>query len=236
MNKMIFRLAALTAVAVLLAALPATAQIIPAGDDRWVTPNDGGTFFTFPAGDVESLCGLPATSGWNRQITLTGVPSGGADWDTVVTRLKDADLSTGSASVPIQVTQMHFRSSGVHVTPCGKLLWEVKAIDHQPVTKMAIYQTSDLGGIFKAEISVRVAFSATKTDGTALGELFYTRDLPENGGTPWSWDRTTGTFRPGIDEDENCFDVLRDKIGTLPARHKYYIENLIAQGKCDKRQ
>ena len=31
---------------------------------------------------------------------------------------------------------------------------------------------------------------------------------------------------------KNCIDVLRDKISTLPARHKYFIENLIAKGKC----
>ncbi len=216
-----------------LLATAATAQIIPAGEDRWVTPGDGSTFFTFPAGDVESLCGAPVSFAWNRSLRLVGVPDSGQDWDTVVTRLKDADLSSGSATIPIQVTRLAFRSIALQSTPCGRLNWTVKAEDGQPVTKMSIAQTSARGGVFKANISVRVVFSASTEDGAFVGNLFYTMDLPDKTGVPWSYD-PFGGFRPGIDESENCFDVLREKATTLPARHTYFIENLIAQGKCTK--
>ena len=56
MFRSMVRIAALSAAVALVLALPATAQYLPAGEDRWVTPNDGSTYFTFPAGDVESLC------------------------------------------------------------------------------------------------------------------------------------------------------------------------------------
>src|SRR5262245_17566070 len=83
-----------------LAALPAAAQVIPAGIDYWRTPNTGGTVFEFPEGDVESLCGLAPVVGWDHKVALQGVPTGGADWDTSVARLDDAVFdATGMAMV-----------------------------------------------------------------------------------------------------------------------------------------
>jgi hypothetical protein len=237
MHRFICRTAALLLVAVLAAALPVTAQIIPAGEDRWVTPGDGRTFFKFPPGDVESLCGAPPSSAWDHTVRLTGVPDPGEDWDTVVARLDDADVSAdtgGFATVPIQVTRLVFRSLAPQETPCGVLLWYVKAVDHQPITKMSIQNLSGRGGIFKATISVRVIFEATDSRGNVVGTLFYTLDLPDNTGVPWSFG-PSGIFRPGIDEGDNCIDVLREKLGTATGDHVYYIENLIAQGKCSER-
>lgn len=234
MNRIQLKTSLFALVAVGLLALPAGAQVIPAGADNWVTPGDGLTFFTFPPGDVESLCNKPASSDWDRRASLQGVPAGGADWDTQVVRLKDADLSDGEATVPIQVRQLHFASSAPHCTPCGKLKWNVKAADDQPETLMTIKQTTDNGGTFEALISVNVEFSATDQNGNSLGSLFYTMDLPDSGGTPWTYGGPTG-WRPGIDETESCIEVLRKKISTLPAFHAYYIEQMIAEGRCDKR-
>ena len=234
MFRSMVRIAALSAAVALVLALPATAQYLPAGEDRWVTPNDGSTYFTFPAGDVESLCGAPVDFGWNRTVRLTGVPEPGYDWDTVVKRLNDADLSQDYAEVAITVSRLVFKSLETMETPCGRVNWYVKALDNQPVTKMVIVNKTGRGGYFKANISVRVAFEATDANGSHLGLLYYTFDLPDKSGVPWSFD-SFGNFRPGIDEGDNCEQVLRDKATTLPARHTYYIEQLIAQGKCDGR-
>ena len=239
MYRFTARTAALSfAIALVLTVLPATAQIIPAGPDRWVTPGDGRTVFEFPAGDVESLCGAPVSFGWDRTVALTGVPVAGADWDTEVTRLDDADVSGGSATVPIQVTRLEFRSLAPHETPCGEIVWSVKAIDEQQVTLMEIEKTSERGGIFLADISVRVVFTGTDTSGTQIGTLYYTMDLPDTTGTPWSFGPSgpSGGFRPGIDENEDCIEVLRQKLTTATGDHVYFIENLIAQGKCTERQ
>lgn len=238
MNRVVFRTTALTIAAALLLALPVAAQVIPAGEDRWVTPPNGGTHFEFPPGDVEALCGLPVTDDWDRKIILAGVAAPGADWDTAIRRLKDVDLDAGQTTTPIRLTHLRFRSLGTHRTPCGELLWEVKALDQQRRTKMEFIRHSDTGGVFHAEIAVNVVFAAVDAgSGAILGYLYYSFDLPDQGGTPWSFG-PGGIFRPGIDEDENCFDVLREKLSTLPtdAGHEYYIENLIAQGKCSKHQ
>lgn len=233
MNRTELKISLFALVAVGLLALPAGAQVIPAGADNWVTPGDGLTFFTFPPGDVESLCNKPPSSDWDRRTSLRGVPSSGADWDTQVVRLKDADLSDGSATVPIQVRQLHFASSAPHCTPCGTLRWRVKATEDQPETEMTITRSSENGGTFEALISVNVEFTAISA-GTAIGSLHYTMDLPDPGGTPWTFGGPTG-WRPGIDEGENCIEILRKKISTLPAFHAYFIEQMIAEGRCDKR-
>lgn len=221
-----------------LVAMPLAAQIIPAGEDRWVTPATGQTKFSFPSGDVESLCGAPVSAGWDHQVLLTGVPEPGWDWDTSVARLTSVSFSatTTSVSVPIQVKRLEFRSLASQRTPCGLLDWHVKTFENQPITKMKITKTSSKGGVFYATISVRVVFEATDAQsGASVGKLFYTLDLPDNTGVPWSFDPSTGVFRPGIDTAENCIDVLRQKLLTATGSHVYFIENMIAQGRCDKR-
>lgn len=234
MKRPLVRIALLALAAVALT-LPAAAQVIPAGDDRWVTPHDGRTGFTFPPGDVESLCGQPASFDWDRRVSLGGVPFPGVDWDTVVSRLKDVDLCGGSAKVAIQVRHLHFTSLGLHETPCGKVQWDVRLAGNQPTTSMVIEHSSPGGGRFEADLQLRVAFNGTTSDGAFLGTLIYTLGLPDPpGGTPWSFGGPTG-WRPGIDETETCFDVLREKAGIMGGDHVYFIENMIAQGRCHKR-
>lgn len=227
------RIALLALVAAALT-LPASAQIIPAGDDRWVTPADGGTSFVFPPGDIESLCGAMTMYDWDRRVTLRGVPFPGFDWDTVVTRLKDADLCSGQAVVPIRVRQLHFESIALHRTPCGKIHWDVTQLANQPTTEMVIQQDHATGGNFRADLQIRVAFRGTTSDGDEIGTLIYTLALPDPAdGTPWQFGGPTG-WRPGIAQDETCFDVLREKAGVMGGDHVYFIENLIAQGRCTK--
>lgn len=235
MNANWFRIALFALVAAALLAPPAGAQVIPAGPDNWRTADDGLTFYTFPPGDVESLCGRPATFDWDRRTSLRGVPTADG-WDTSVIRLKDAVLAPGeTVTVPIVVEHLEFVSSAPHCTPCGKIKWRVRAPDGQPQTFMQITQESALGGTFNATISVQVVFDAFTLNGTYLGSLFYTVDLPDAEGSPWSWGGPTG-WQPGIDPDDNsCVQELREKIGTLPSHHAYYIEEMIAQGRCDGR-
>jgi hypothetical protein len=222
------------AIALLLgAALSVSAQPVPAGDDRWVTPGDGSTFFSFPDGDVESLCGAAPSADWNHEVKLVGVPEPGWDWDTVVRRLEDVDLADLPREIKIQVTRLVFKSISSQDTPCGELLWTVKLDGNQPITKMRIEPGPNVeSGVFFADIVVRVVFHATDTRGNAIGELYYTMELPDHVGVPWSYEG--GVFRPGIDERDNCIHVLREKLAVATGRHKYYIENLIAKGRCDE--
>lgn len=222
-----------------LAALPAAAQSIPPGPDFWVTPSDGQTVFGFPEGDVESLCGLPPQIGWDRKVALKGVPVAGSDYDTVVYRLDKAVFdATGNASTRIILRQLAFASVNPHATPCGDLNWKVANFGPQAVTHMKLRRTTTLGGIFSADIAVNVEFKASDATGNYVGSLFYNFVLPDpQNGTPWSYG-PGGQFRAGMTETDDCIDVLRKKLA-LPEyqdpQHQYFISNMIAQGKCERK-
>jgi hypothetical protein len=218
-----------------LAALPAAAQTIPPGEDRWVTPNNGQTYFTFVDGDVEHLCGKAPSSGWNHQVALRGVPVAGSDWDTSVRRIDPATFdTTGHASTRIVVTRLEFASTAPQETPCGNLTWRVSLAGSQATTKMDLRLTSSKGGLFAADIAVNVVFRAFTASGALLGTLTYNMILPDPAtGTPWSFG-PGGQFRPGITPADDCIAVLREKLSTYTpdSSHYYFITDLIAQGKC----
>jgi hypothetical protein len=222
---------------VCLLALPATAQNIPAGNDYWATPSTGSTYFTIPAGDLESLCGAPASSTWNHVIRFRGVPVF-ADADTVVRRLNSANFSSTvtSATVQVQVAALRFASLATTATPCGDLNFQAGLNGQQPVTTMKITRTSSRGGFFNSSLRVNVQISATFADtGAELGRLYYTFDLPDPGSTVWSYGGVGG-WRPAVSAANDCFAVARAKIATFPdpAYHEYFIAQYQAQGICPR--
>jgi hypothetical protein len=226
-----------TAILMLLAtflAIPAFAQTIPPGKDFWVTPNNGQTDFTFPNGDVESLCGAPSSTTWNHKVLLKGIPAPGSDYDTVVSRLDPATFNTSLvATTRIQVAALNFASAAPQSTPCGTLTWNVRLAGGQAVTMMTLRRTSATGGLFSADIAVNVEFRAF-LGGTYLGSLFYNIVLPDPAtGTPWSFG-PGGQFRAGMTPANDCVDVLREKLLTYSpdSDHFYFISNMIAQGQC----
>lgn len=224
-----------------LAALPSMAQPVPASNDYFRTPANGQTFFEFPDGDVESLCGAPPQAAWNHRVALTGVPQAGSDWDTVVSRLDSLVFPpfngvAQTLTTRVQVRSLTFVSIASQLTPCGELNWTARLAGAQPITKMVITRSTQGGGTFTANLAVSVELSATDTKGNYVGSLFYTRDLPNpTTGTPWSW-RVDGVFRAGISDTNNCIAVLRAKLNTVdPASsHYYWISDMIAQGVCTR--
>lgn len=234
MKRNALRYAAFVMFLVALMALPAFAQTIPPGKDFWVTPANGQTDFTFPAGDVESLCGAPPSTAWNHKVLLKGIPATGSDYDTVVARLDPAVFNSSlQASTRIQVVELRFASAAAQTTPCGVLEWTAGLAGPQAVTIMKLRRTSATGGLFSADIAVNVEFRAIR-NGVYLGSLFYNIVLPDPAtGTPWSFG-AGGEFRAGMTPANDCVDVLREKLLTYSpdSSHFYYISDMIAKGQC----
>ncbi len=159
MSKITLRTAVLAALLVGLVALPALAQPnVPPGKDFWVTPANGQTFFTFPAGDVEALCGAPVSATWNHVVTFTGVnlsTSTVTAYDTMIARLDNAVFNTnGVATTRVQVQALSFRSTATTSTPCGPLNWNAGLAGVQNTSQMTIRRTSATGGVFFAELFI----------------------------------------------------------------------------------
>ena len=233
-----------TVLAVLLATLAAvpvlaTFDMIKKGTDYWRTPGNGTTQFTFPDGDVENLCNTSPQSGWDHKISLRGIPAQGSDWDSAVARLDNAQFDkSGNALTRVQFQALTMTSIAASDTPCGKLFWTARlAKVKQPITEMRITKKSDKGGVFFADLALRVELQASRADtGVSIGSLFYDIKLPDPNGTEWSYG-PNGGFRAGMREDNTCLDVLREKLGNYPpgSEHHYFISDLIAAGQC-KRQ
>ena len=236
MTRFFVRTAALTIAVATLAVFTAAAKDdeIEEGVDYWRTPANGSTF-TFPAGDVEHLCHKAADSSWDHKISLKGVPAKGSDWDSAVSRITDAEFHHGSntASTRVHFKSLSLASSAPSTTPCGSLDWTARlAKGMQPITKMTITRDADKkGGLFHADLKLRVEFRATK-GGTRVGSLFYDVKLGDPpAGTAWSYG-ANHRFRAGMDANNNCIQVLRDKLGNYPpgSQHFYFISDLIAKG------
>lgn len=238
MTRFLLRASVLTISLAILVGVPAAAQVIPKGTDYWRTPLNG-TKFKFPDKDVEALCKKAPDPNWNHEVTLRGIPAQGSDWDSAVARLEDAKFDRkGNASTRVQFRSLSLISTAPSDTPCGRLIWTARlAKGPQPTTPMTITKKSAQGGVFQADLALRVEMQANHFDtGAYVGSLFFDIKLPDPATpTPWSFG-VANQFRPGMTETNNCIQVLRDKLGTFPpdSQHYYFISDLIAQGKCER--
>jgi hypothetical protein len=238
MTRFLVRASILSLSLAILASVPASAQVIHKGIDYWRTPLNG-TQFRFPDGDVETLCKAKPDPTWNHDVALRGIPAQSSDWDSAVARLDNANFDkNGIATTKLQFWSLALISPAPSATPCGPLLWTARlAKGAQPITTMTIKQQTSGGGVFSADLALRVEMQANRFDtGAYVGSLFYDIKLPDpTGGTPWSFG-AGGGFRPGMTETNNCIQVLRDKLGTFPpgSSHFYFISDLIAKGQCER--
>jgi hypothetical protein len=236
MTRFLLRASVLTIALAILVGAPAAAQVIPKGIDYWRTPLNG-TKFKLPDKDVEALCKKAPDPSWNHEVTLRGIPAQGSDWDSAVARLENAKFDDkGNASTRVQFRSLSLISTAPSDTPCGRLIWTARlAKGPQPITPMKITKRSDQGGVFQADLALRVEMQANHFDtGAYVGRLFFDIKLPDpSTPTPWSFG-AGNQFRPGMTETNDCIQVLRKKLGTFPpdSQHYYFISNLIAQGKC----
>lgn len=238
MTRFLVRATVLSILFALLAAVPVAAQDIPKGTDYWRTPLNG-TKFKFPEKEVEGLCKAQPDNSWNHEVALRGVPAQGSDWDSAVERLEDAKFDkNGVATTRVRFQSLFLISTTPSDTPCGRLIWTARlAKGRQRVTPMTITKKGPTGrgGVFSAELALRVEMQANRYDtGAYVGSLFYDIKLPDpKGNTPWSFGQGN-VFRAGMTENNDCIQVLREKLGNFPpdSSHYYFISELIAKHDC----
>lgn len=119
--------------AVLLIALPATAQTIPKGTDALATADGSVADFSLDPLPADFFC--PGSAPFTGVIDFVGLPLSTnppgivGDADTIIARLAPADLSGGTATVPVKVEAVSMRSRDLVVINCGGVAtsWRVKA-------------------------------------------------------------------------------------------------------------
>ncbi len=238
-------LATLSAAALLLfLALPAAAIDIPEGDDTWNTPGNGGTTFTMPGADLDTICGIGGNV--DTAIALKGKNLGGGQGnaDIVIHRESDIDFdesATGeqTATTQVHVTDVHFVSKTSVPSTCGNLDFDVTLDGAQPSTTMAVTLDADgLGGDFDADIALNVAYQAS-SGGVDVGPpMPYSGTLLNPpGGTPWGYTPPPNPLNgnapwfPGVTKAGDPVNIVRLYNNPIfQALHGYFLAGLVGGG------
>lgn len=181
-----------------VAALPAAAgqkpiDRVPAGLDYWQTLSFGATAYSFareplPAG---FLCaGSPAFTG---QVLFEGVPlrtePAGilGTTDTVIERLDDAVFNArGIATSRLRARALDLRATEPIKTACGNFKVTAGLAADQPITSITFHRQNKLGGIFNADLRLRVRIDFTNLQTGKVSSLVREVYLPTVGDAPFA--------------------------------------------------
>ncbi|MEM7481270.1 MAG: hypothetical protein AAF481_08865 [Acidobacteriota bacterium] len=167
-----------------LLAVPAFAAspVIEAGPDLWRTTDDGSTRADFALEPIPADFFCSGSEPFNGVIGFKGHPLATepagilGNTDTIVYRMDDAVFDgEGRAHTRVQVIAMEFDSIAPLKNDCGTFDVRTVLEGEQPVTDMEIRRLRKAGGVFLAEIAVRVRLIFTPRDGK--GQLELLRDL-----------------------------------------------------------
>ncbi|MEM7051727.1 MAG: hypothetical protein AAF604_18815 [Acidobacteriota bacterium] len=175
----------LTLAALLLAAPTFAANdFIAAGPDLWETTSNGSTRADFLLEPIPAGFFCNGGEAFRGAIGFKGVPLAThpnhilGSTDTIVQRLDDAVLNdSGHGSTRVQVIAMEFEGLDLVKTDCGTYSVRTVLEGEQPITNMEIIRTSDDGGIFLAEIAVRVRLIFTPIEAREKGARSLVREL-----------------------------------------------------------
>jgi hypothetical protein len=171
-----------------MAALPAAAgqkpiDRVPAGLDYWQTLSFGATAYSFareplPAGFF--CAGSPAFTG---EVLFEGVPlktePAGilGTTDTVIERLDDAVFNArGEATSRLRARALDLRATEPVKTACGSFKVTAGLAEDQPVTSITFHRQNKFGGIFNADLHLRVRIDFTNRQGLLAGAGYLPAD------------------------------------------------------------
>ena len=223
-----------------IAALPAAAQNIPAGDDLWSTVGSGSSYVTLTSADWFNLCGVHVS---DTSVAMKGQAlSGMGNGDTIVTRLDAASLPSvgSSATVRIQLKSLSMVNDGSH--PCSPYTLTVAPSGTQAIDNMTITRSSSNGGTFVAVVPVKVVITAMNGS-TAVGSTVVSGNLGDTTTTtPWSYSPPTGgaiqssPWYPAVDPSTQQ-PVTGCRFGneSAPTSHCYQQASCTSTGTASKR-
>jgi hypothetical protein len=179
-----------------MAALPAAGQRldrVPAGLDYWQTLSFGATAYSFAAEPLPAGFFCAGSEPFKGVVTFEGVPlrtepSGIlGTTDTVIERLDDAVFDArGMAKARLRARALSIQSTDPIKTACGAFKVTAALTEDQPVTSITFRRQNKYGGIFNADLRLRVRIGFTNLqDGKSFSvvrELY----LPTVGDAPFA--------------------------------------------------
>jgi hypothetical protein len=189
--------------ALLLAALPALAGTpidrVPAGFDYWQTLGSGATAYSFANDPLPAGFFCAGSKAFTGILQFEGVPLASepagilGTTDTIIERLTDAVFDDeGVATTQIRARALSLAAKGGIRTSCGLWRATAKLADDQPVTSMRFTRTWSNGGVFDADLWLKVRLTFTRISDQAKREATRVIHMPTTTATPYTcWARTT---------------------------------------------
>jgi hypothetical protein len=191
------QLAATTAaILILVLALPAAGEPGPdriaAGFDFWQTLGSGATKYSFARDPLPADFFCLGSAAFAGEISFEGVPLRTAPQgvlgttDTIIERLDDAVFDAGGvARTRIQGRALNLRGAVIQ-NSCGS--WRVGAglTGFQPITEMVLRRLDEHGGVFDADLSLRVRITFTHEATREVRSVSRVVKLPTARETPFA--------------------------------------------------
>ncbi len=200
---MVQRRLQLAAILVLVLALPAAGEPGPdriaAGFDFWQTLGSGATKYSFSADPLPADFFCLGSAPFAGEISFEGVPVRTAPQgvlgttDTIIERLDDAVFdAAGVARTRIQGRALNLRGAAIE-NSCGS--WRVGAglTGFQPVTEMVLRRQSPQGGVFDADLRLRVRITFTNEATREVRSVSRLVSLPTARETPFAMGAAAAT-------------------------------------------
>jgi hypothetical protein len=197
MKRGLFVCVLLLAVAALPVLAASPIDRVPAGLDYWQTLSSGATMYDFSNNAIPAGFFCNGSAPFKGRVNFEGVPihtePAGilGTTDTVIERLSDAVFDDGgTARTSIRGRVLNLQGTDLLKNACGKFKVTAHLTPNQPTSPMVFHAVNQYGGIFDAQLRLRVQvdFTNVKTHQT----LSLTRDvyLPTVNNTPFAIGKT----------------------------------------------
>lgn len=179
-----------------ISSFAAADPVVRKGIDTFTTLADGKTYYDFAKNPIPAGFFCKSSPAYKSRVALRGlplvtqVPGQLRNIDTVVQRLDDAAFNAeGIAWTRLQFSALSLVSTAPIQTSCGAYHVYVTLAGKQPVTKMRIERSHQLGGTFRGPLAaaVRMTFVPVKGRNPRKLELDGSVEFPGKAALPWSF-------------------------------------------------
>lgn len=181
-----------------MAALPAGAaqkpvDRVPAGLDYWQTLSFGATAYSFARDPLPAGFFCAGSAPFTGQVLFEGVPlrtdPAGilGTTDTVIERLDDAVFNAkGVATSRLRARALNLRGTEPVKTACGSFKVTASLTEDQPVTSITFHRQHKAGGLFNADLRLRIRIDFTHLQTGKVSSLVREVYLPTIGDAPFA--------------------------------------------------
>lgn len=173
---------------------------VAAGFDYWQTLGGGATRYSFAQQPIPADFFCVGSQPFRGTVEFEGVPLRTAPdgilgtTDTIVERLDEAAFNKqGVAVTRVQVRALNLIGTKLVSNRCGAFKVTASLAGQQPVTRLTFHRQNQYGGVFDADLRLRVQVTFTEVKSGMTRTLVRDIAMPTVDSTPFALKTTTAT-------------------------------------------